>query len=318
MTTHPVVKRFDVTEHTPTRFSPSRVKFLVNQLFLQRREKTFHRCVVPTVPLATHAAHDLLVAKKFSIRVACILAATIRVMQQTPFAIRSAMNALHHGAMTPAREFGRGKLRDALTLFDECGVIVATSRHQHLEALSQRAWTQVFDSRVKQWGPGIRVFITGHAMLEKLLDPYKSMTANALLVRVPQLFYSIESDQGAEVTIELVNDGTRRLDNVEVTAEPPHLWDKKIDPPIVRALDVGEEQKVTLRFDPPSGVSPGKYEVRIRSNSFSDDQPIDGEDKTISVEIRPTVRVLTPALLALALIGVVSGVVYTGVRLSRR
>jgi hypothetical protein len=139
-----------------------------------------------------------------------------------------------------------------------------------------------------------------------------------LLVRVPQLFYSIESDQGAEVTLELVNDGTRRLDNVEVTAEPPHLWDKQIDPPIVRALDVGEEQKVILRFDPPGGVSPGKYEVRIRSNSFSDDQPIDGEDKTISVEIRPTVRVLTPALLALGLIGVVSGVVYTGVRLARR
>jgi uncharacterized membrane protein len=139
-----------------------------------------------------------------------------------------------------------------------------------------------------------------------------------LLVRVPQLFFSIEPDQGAEVTLELVNDGTRRLDNVEVTAEPPHLWDKQITPSIVRALEVGEERKVTLRFDPPDGVAPGKYEVRIRSNSYSDDQPIDGEDKTVSVEIRPTVRLLTPVLLALALIGVVSGVVYTGVRLARR
>jgi hypothetical protein len=139
-----------------------------------------------------------------------------------------------------------------------------------------------------------------------------------LLVRVPQLFYSIEPDESAEVTLELVNDGTRRLDNVEVTAEPPHLWDKQITPPMLSALKVGEEHKVTLRFDPPAGVAPGKYEVRIRSNSFSDDQPIDGEDKTISVEIRPRVRVLTPMLLGLTLIGVASVVVYTGVRLSRR
>ena len=118
--------------------------------------------------------------------------------------------------------------------------------------------------------------------------------------------------------IELVNDGTRRLDNVEVTADPPHLWDKSITPSIVRSLDVGEETKVTLQFDPPAGVSAGKYEVRIRSSSFSDDQPIEGEDKTISVEIRPHVRVLMPMLLALSLIGVASAVIYTGVRLSRR
>ena len=36
------------------------------------------------------------------------------------------------------------------------------------------------------------------------------------------------------------------------------------------------------------------------------------------LEIRPRVRVLTPVLLALALIGVASIIVYTGVRLSRR
>jgi hypothetical protein len=139
-----------------------------------------------------------------------------------------------------------------------------------------------------------------------------------LLVRVPQLYYSIESGDAAEVSLELVNDGTRRLDNVEVTAEPPHLWDKTIEPPIIRAIDVGQENKVTLRFDPPSGVAPGKYEVRIRSSSFSDDQPIEGDDKTISVEIRPKTNVLASLLLAMSLVGVATGVVYTGVRLSRR
>jgi uncharacterized membrane protein len=139
-----------------------------------------------------------------------------------------------------------------------------------------------------------------------------------LMVRVPQLFYSIEAGETAEVPLELVNDGSRRLDNVEVTAEPPHLWDKTIDPPIIREIGVGQESKVALLLDPPDDVTPGKYEVRVRSSSFSEDQPIQGEDKTISVEIRPQVKVLAPALLAVALLGVITGVVYTGVRLSRR
>jgi hypothetical protein len=139
-----------------------------------------------------------------------------------------------------------------------------------------------------------------------------------LLVRVPQLHYSIESGETAEVTLELVNDGTRRLDNVEVTAEPPHRWDKTIEPSMIRALEVGKEDRVTLRFAPPSGVAPGKYEVRIRSSSYSDDQPIQGDDKTVSVEIRPKTNVLASVLLALGIVGIVTGVVYSGVRLSRR
>lgn len=139
-----------------------------------------------------------------------------------------------------------------------------------------------------------------------------------LLVRVPQLFYSIEPDGVAEVSLELVNDGTRRLDNVEVTTEPPYLWDEQVEPRTITSLEVGREEKVVLRFDPPDDVSPGKYEVRIRSSSFSDDRPIQGEDKTISVEVRPRVKILVPTLLALALLGLVTGVVYTGVRLSRR
>jgi uncharacterized membrane protein len=139
-----------------------------------------------------------------------------------------------------------------------------------------------------------------------------------LLVKVPQLFYSIEAGESAEVTVELVNDGSRRLDNVEVTVEPPHQWDKLIEPPFIQAIGVGKESKVKLLLNPPDDVIPGKYEVRVRSSSFSEDQPIEGDDKTISVEIRPQVKVLAPALLAVALLGVITGVVYTGVRLSRR
>lgn len=98
---------------------------------------------------------------------------------------KAAMNVLHHRAMTPANEVGRGTLRDALTLIDECGVIVAAGRYEDLESVSRFAWAHIFGSGTKWWGQRIRVFVTGHAMLEKFLKPYKSITANAVLVQIP-------------------------------------------------------------------------------------------------------------------------------------
>lgn len=99
---------------------------------------------------------------------------------------RSAMNALHHRASATASEVGRGALRDALTLFDECGVIVAAAVAPDLENIANHDWKQVFGHGKNWWAQHYRVFVTGHAMLEKFLAPYKSMTANAVLVQVPQ------------------------------------------------------------------------------------------------------------------------------------
>ncbi len=139
-----------------------------------------------------------------------------------------------------------------------------------------------------------------------------------LRVKAPQLYFPIRRDQTVSAEIQLVNEGTRRLDNVEVTADPPLGWDKEILPALVPALEVGEEATVELRFRPPAEVPVGKYEIRIRSTSFSDNQPIEGEDKTVSVEIRPRVRVAPSAILAGVMVLLIIGVVVAGVRLARR
>lgn len=69
----------------------------------------------------------------------------------------------------------------------------------------------------------------------------------------------------------------------------------------------------------PSAEAPvGKYEIRIRSTSFSDNQPIEGEDKTVTVEIRPRVRIAPSAILVATMVLLILGVVVAGVRLARR
>ena len=95
--------------------------------------------------------------------------------------LKAAMNARHYEEVDQERGGRRGKLRDALTLLDESGVIVAGSNPDVLQALVSRDWNTAFVTHRAAWRSELQVLICGHALLEKFLNPYKSMTAHALI-----------------------------------------------------------------------------------------------------------------------------------------
>ena len=139
-----------------------------------------------------------------------------------------------------------------------------------------------------------------------------------LLVKAPQLYYSIGAEESVQVSLNIKNEGSRRLDNIEITVDPPLHWQREVDPAVLSSLDIGEEKTVHLHLTPPENVSPGKYEIRARTTSFSENQPIDGEDKTITVEIQPEANVFGTAIIVLLILGLVAGIVIFGIRLSRK
>jgi len=96
--------------------------------------------------------------------------------------IKIAMNTLHYNALSRQSEGSRGPLRDALTLFDECGVIVFSKRFDVLNLLAKRDWSTAFTTL--NFDSDIKLAISGHAMLEKYLSPYKSITAKAIYICV--------------------------------------------------------------------------------------------------------------------------------------
>ncbi len=99
-------------------------------------------------------------------------------------ALKAAINARHFGEIQNQSGTERGRLRDALTLWDECGVIVASANNQVLENLASRNWKSAFQNLAHLWQDDVRVFICGHALLEKFLNPYKAITAHALFVQL--------------------------------------------------------------------------------------------------------------------------------------
>jgi hypothetical protein len=74
----------------------------------------------------------------------------------------------------------RGPLRDALTLFDENAAILQAPAPL-VEALRSRHWKTLFIERRSEW-LSARLTIFGHALLEKLMQPRKPITAHVWLV----------------------------------------------------------------------------------------------------------------------------------------
>jgi hypothetical protein len=98
---------------------------------------------------------------------------------------KSALNASHVEAMAaPGARCGRGRDRDALTHFDECGVVVVSSDCSLLALLRGFQWKTLFWERRLDLGRALRCFVFGHATYEQLLQPFRGLTAKAVLHEV--------------------------------------------------------------------------------------------------------------------------------------
>ncbi len=118
--------------------------------------------------------------------------------------------------------------------------------------------------------------------------------------------------------MDLVNEGSNRLDNIEFQFDLPLNWRKQVEPANIASLDINQDTTVHLTFTPPDNVSAGRYDIRVRTSGQSDGQPVTGEDKTVTVEIQPSSSLFGTIIIVLLIVGLVGGIVVFGVRLSRK
>ncbi|MGL6070443.1 DUF3025 domain-containing protein [Craterilacuibacter sp.] len=103
---------------------------------------------------------------------------------------KTALNARHVRAIERG-EVKRGPLRDAATLLDECGVIVASCRPDLLAALDEMDWQRLFIDHRDAWGQEVLPRVLGHAIFEQALTPHPGWCAKALLVQVEADFFNL-------------------------------------------------------------------------------------------------------------------------------
>jgi NPCBM-associated, NEW3 domain of alpha-galactosidase len=142
--------------------------------------------------------------------------------------------------------------------------------------------------------------------------------AGKIEVSAPTLSSEIAPSESVTATISLKNTGTRRLDNIKLSAESPLDWTAEMVPNIVPALDINREMAVRLTITPPAGVSVGDYEVRIKSESFAFNRRVPSEDKIYRVSVKAGTNVWGMLLLVGGLVALIAGLVVFGLRLARR
>ena len=93
----------------------------------------------------------------------------------------------------------RGRVRDTITVFDENGAILVTADASIGKALVDFDWQASLVAPRDKWDKPqalnsdsqAAVYIFGHALLEKLLQPRKALCAHSIVINVTQDFFAL-------------------------------------------------------------------------------------------------------------------------------
>ncbi len=110
--------------------------------------------------------------------------------------IKRTLNALQAAEIarrfaSPSSSGSRGRQRDAATLFDENAALFICSDASLADALRAHDWHEVFIRRAEVFGSVYAVELFGHALLEKLVQPYKAITAHAWVLNVDTSWFEL-------------------------------------------------------------------------------------------------------------------------------
>lgn len=102
---------------------------------------------------------------------------------------KAELNARHMAEIARLQANGateRGRVRDALTQFDECGMLVLGASSQLLDGLAHHAWSDVFWDSRQALMSRTRFILFGHASYDALREPFPGLCAKVLYLAVPE------------------------------------------------------------------------------------------------------------------------------------
>jgi len=208
----------------------------------------------------------------------------------------------------------RLSLRVYLPDRDDDDVVIDKTLTFYALVLSQEAFNGLGNTRAKTFTQQEIDAIQGGKVKLELIP----RGVGRIEILAPTLYHEIKTGEQVEMTINVKNAGTRRLDNIRISTDDPLNWRSEIVPNLISSLDVEKEIQVKLTFIPPSDVGVGAQEVKIKTEAMADNRPVQTEDKTVRIQINAKTPLLGSIILILLLIGLVVGIVIFGIKLSRR
>jgi hypothetical protein len=114
--------------------------------------------------------------------------------------VKRQLNALQ-AAEIQQSGLARGRLRDATTIFDENAALFVCSDPDVIAALRAHRWSELFIDRRAAFSDVCQIYLFGHALMEKLTNPYKAITAHTWIVEVEPVFLRL-SPQAQRIELD--------------------------------------------------------------------------------------------------------------------
>jgi hypothetical protein len=98
---------------------------------------------------------------------------------------KAALNAVHVAARPAPAAGSRARARDAATLLDESGLLVACADPWRVRLWEAHEWRAAFGDIGEAGARPLRAVAVGHGLLAKCVVPYRAITAHALVLPIP-------------------------------------------------------------------------------------------------------------------------------------
>lgn len=141
---------------------------------------------------------------------------------------KKTINARHYNAAKQRfdAEGNSGRRSDTenlLSLFDECGAVVVSDDASLLNLIRNFNWKMLFYERRQELVKHLQCVVFGHAMLEKMFDPYIGITANAVLLHVNEDYFALSSAHKLQQLDILISNRINAIDGPESLLKPRDL-----------------------------------------------------------------------------------------------
>jgi len=133
---------------------------------------------------------------------------------------KAALNAIHAAAGVADTGNGRDRRRDAATLLDESGMIVACADAELHELWRTHQWRAAFWARRIAVAERMRAVVIGHGLLAKLVAPFRGITAKVLVLALDGAALPADPELAAAV---LDNGAAAAIDAGRLTFAPEDL-----------------------------------------------------------------------------------------------
>lgn len=139
-----------------------------------------------------------------------------------------------------------------------------------------------------------------------------------LEILINNLFEEIKPQQDVNIKADLHNDGTLTLFNIAPEISPPLDWEARVEPNNIEQLLPNEKQQIEIYLQPGTDVGVGEYQAQIEARGQSGSEVVEALEKRLTIRISAKTNITATLILVLGLVALITGIVFMGVKLSRR